>query len=101
MTPIEKLERLRNYGTRYEIAAINGVQRIRIAYTSRHSRQGLLAAVRRNGPEVVKLTGSEMITFGQRAADGGISGDWHIGFTGRTQRDAICNGELVLIGAEP
>ena len=97
-----KLERLRNRGTSYEITISDGEQTYRVAYTPRHSRDGLLRAIRSTGKEIVTALGmpdTALVHAGKRAEDGFTLEDWQIRFSGRTQRDAISNGELQWIGA--
>ena len=96
---LNRLARLYNRATCYELAAINVERRVLIAYCGRRSRSGLLAACRNRGALVIALTGSENIEFGKRASDGATMGPWQIRFTGRTERDAIMEGELEYIGS--
>lgn len=62
-----------------------------------HFVMTIVAAVDRLHDAFVKPTGDNGITWATRAADGGRMGAWTIRFTGRTQRDAIINGELPYI----
>ena len=94
-----RLARLTNRGTYYELAAILGDQRRLVAYTQRRSRSGMLAACRNRAVLLIALTGAENLQFGKRTVDGATMGDWQIRFTGRTERDAIMEGELPYIGA--
>jgi hypothetical protein len=90
-----KLTRLQNRATLYELAAIHpDGRRILIAYCGRRSRHGLLDACRGHAAALVALTGDKTIGFAPRAAGGATMGDWSIRFTGRTERDAIMEGEL-------
>jgi len=98
MTRTERLARLQNRGTYYELAAVRGEQRRLIAYTQRRSRRGMLAACRNRAVLVIALTGAEELQFGKRAEDGATLGAWQVRFTGRTERDAIMEGELPFIG---
>jgi len=101
MTLQEKLARIKNYSTRYELVAIHSDGRkVLVGYTPRRGRSGLYDMLATNGPAWVKFSGAENVTFGKRVADGAISGDWSINFSGRTQRDAICNGELPFFAQE-
>jgi hypothetical protein len=97
-----KLAAISNRYTRYEVAAIQGETRIRIAYTMRRSRPGLLEACRNNGPEIIKalaVSDSQMLMFIKANGQWVIElGSWVIRFTGRTQREAILAGELVWVG---
>lgn len=97
-TTAERLERLKYYATRYELAAINGDTRILLVYSYGRGRRAILESARKHGEKLVALTGRQSIDFAKRASDGATMGDWQIRFTGRTQRDAICSGELPWIG---
>jgi len=91
---IARLERLKHYSTRYELVAAHpDGRKILVGYT-RKGRDGLLSMMRKNGPAWVKFSGCEDIHFAKRTAEGATSGDWKVNFSGRTQREAIMNGEL-------
>jgi hypothetical protein len=95
----EKLERLRNYSTRYELAISHADgRRYLVAYSPRNNRRGLFDAVRGRGAAIVALTGADDMVFGNRAADGATVGAWTIRFTQRTQREAYIEGELSYVG---
>lgn len=101
MTTLEKLERLHNYPTRYELIAEKGDARILIGYTMHQSRHGLLSLCRQNGEKLVSFMGLDdkaEIVFLKPAKLGATMGGWSVKFSGRTQRDAISNGELAFIG---
>lgn len=101
MTTQEKLIRIRNYGTRYELVASHpDGRKVLVGYTPRRGRSGLFDMLAKNGEAWVKFSGAENITFGKRVSDGAVSGEWSIKFSGRTQRDAICNGELPFFPRE-
>lgn len=93
---LERLARLKNYATRYEIRGTNTEtgQTVLIGYTAQKSRAGILAMCRKNGAEIVARLRGDSLEFGKRAADGATLGHWRIGFSGRTQREAIIAGEL-------
>jgi hypothetical protein len=93
----QKLARLQHYATRYELAAIRGNERVLIVYTPRKNRQVLWASLRERAEAVCALTGASEVTFGKKAADGATMGEWRICFTGRTQREAIIEGELPFV----
>jgi len=95
-----QLERLtaQRLATRYELAAINGEKRILVAYCSRNNRSGLRAACSKCAQALVALTGTDMIYPNGKSADGCKMADWIIRFTGRTQREAIMQGELPYVG---
>ena len=95
---LARLEQIARYATRYEVTAQrdNG-ERVLIGYTSRRSRHGLLRLLRIHAEQVITLTGcteDTMMTAGKRASDGFRINDWALRFTGRTQRQAIIEGEL-------
>lgn len=99
MTTQEKLQRIQNRTTQYELIAIKGETRILIGYCAK-TRPGLLGMCRKNGQAVVDLccpTGAENLMFGKKAAAGATIGEWVVRFTGRTQRDAILEGELPFV----
>lgn len=85
----DRLARLKNYSTRYELLAIHRDYKVLLCYTSRRTRAGVVDAIRNRGAELVALTGSENFTFGKNATDGVRLGEWTIKFTGRTQRECI------------
>ena len=101
LTKQEKLERLRFGPTRYEIEMVSpsGAKYL-VAYTPRRSFRGLLDAVRERerGRAILRLLNfpddatAERDRASLRFSDGTI-----IRFSGRTQRDAICGGELPYV----
>jgi hypothetical protein len=97
----KKLTALQRYPTRYEIVLTNGAQAYRIAYTMRRSRHGLIVASRAAFDEIKAISGSAngWVTLGKKAADpiGITDTAWSIRWSGRTQREAISDGELVHI----
>jgi hypothetical protein len=111
MTKEEKLAQLHNRHTRYEVVVErrSGIVRERhvdaqvilLGYTMRKSRQGLLEVCRRNGQQVIDvlgITADDHLIPAKKAADGFvIGGSWQVRFTGRTQRDAIIEGEHTFV----
>jgi len=97
MTKTQQLERLRHYATRYELVAVKGDRTVLVTYTSQKSRDGIYSSAQHRGEALAKLTGTETITFAKKAKDGAEMNGWKINFSGRTQRDAICNGEHPFI----
>ena len=100
LTTAEKLARIKNYHTRYEIILAHAnYPSILVAYTSRKSFHGLLAAVRERGPKIVALLG---VTDEHKATRERttlhLGNGWLVRFSGRTQRDAILNGERPFVG---
>jgi hypothetical protein len=91
----EKLARLKNYRTRYEVAMTNGSERYLVVYMSARSFRRLLSAVQEKLEKIVAIAKADVWMDGK----GGLTaGDWKIAFTGRTQREAILGGELQFIG---
>lgn len=96
----DRLERLRHQTTRYELVMRHtktGEKR-RVCYTARRNRRGLFDAMRSNGEALVRITGAQEFTFGTGST--ATIGDWSVSFSGRTQREAISNGELRWFAAE-
>jgi len=89
-----RLSSLQNLPTRYEVSITDGNTILRVGYTAKKSRDGVIACLRRVGQEVVNFTGCGEFFTSRRAADGVMMGNWRIAFTGRTQREAIMQGEL-------
>lgn len=101
-TTLEKLSALQNYRTRYEIVAECGNKRLLIGYSPRVSRCGLLAAMQNVGPAIIQhlaIGDGDTISWHTKPRIHCLTSGWLIGFTGRTQRDAILAGELPFIGA--
>lgn len=97
-TITKQLERLKNRCTAYELAMTHPDGRsFLIRYTNRRTRSGLYNCCYQAAVAIDKVAGTDFFTPAKRAADGGTIGEWTIAFTGRTQRDAIINGELVFI----
>lgn len=100
-TQIAKLERLRFHATRYEIELTTAAgAKWLVAYTPRRNFRGPLAAVQQRGSAILRVAGmpdDATVTrdgASLRFGDGSV-----IRFSGRTQRDAISNGELPYVGA--
>jgi hypothetical protein len=88
-----KVARLVNYATKYEIILTNGPQTYLVSYTGRKSRQGLMDAIRARGLAILAITkiGADAIfTLNRATGAAELGSNWTIRFTGRTQRDAIC-----------
>lgn len=101
MTTLDKLARLQNYATRYELIATDGTQMILLCYSVRRSRQIILETLRKHGPAILQLVNAKedsAITFEKPASRGVRIGNWAFRFTGRTQREAIIAGEHPFIG---
>jgi hypothetical protein len=99
MSDAEPRTRAHRRGTQYEVVLYrrtadgNSLDAVRVGFTSRTTRQGLLAVVRSRGDEVIARCGitEEDVTAFRRDAAGrwhlDLSGSWSIGFSGRTERD--------------
>jgi hypothetical protein len=85
--------------TLYELVAECNGRSVLIAYCSRRGRRDIWNAVTSKDRvhHVIRLTGADQIAFAKKACDGGAMGQWKIRFSGRTQRDAIVNGELPYV----
>lgn len=95
-----KLARLHNRPTAYELVATSGDRSVLVAYSQSQGRSALLKCLRHREQAVVSLfnEGADPnVTFGKKASDGATVGAWTIRFSGRTQRDAIINGELPYV----
>jgi hypothetical protein len=99
-TQLAKLARIKNYSTRYELIVENDGIRHLVVYTPRRNRQGLISAIECSVAHGLSaLTGVDSITFSKRGDEpSAIVGKWRIRFSGRTQRDAIIQGELPWVG---
>ena len=95
MTVQEQLARLHRRATKYEVILVHRDHpSILVLYTGRKSKQGLLDALRRHGEHVVKLIGlSEECRVQGRSQELHFDNGWICKFSGRTQREAIVNGE--------
>lgn len=98
-TVTERLERLRNRATLYELAISRGDTAYLVAYC-RKGQRGIWDAItsKHRVHHVVALAGTQTLHFAKRASDGGTIGEWSVRFTGRTERDAIIGGELTYVG---
>jgi hypothetical protein len=94
-TTQQRLARLSNRVTLYETVATYGTQTVLVVYCGKNKTR-FFRAIAENDQErakkLVELTGAERITVGKGTVLGTI-GEWTIKFTGRTQRDAIVEGE--------
>ena len=90
MTKEEKLNRIKNRSTKYELA-VDGKY---LAGYCNHGKHNILQMLRKNLDSWLKIIKEDdVMTF----AKNGLSittGDLTIKFTGRTQRQAIIEGEL-------
>jgi len=90
MTKTEKLERLKNRATKYELAADGRY----LAGYCQHGKLNILRMLQKNGEAWAKrITKTDLITF-EKNGKMATLGPFQIAFTGRTQREAISMGEL-------
>jgi hypothetical protein len=99
---LAKLTALQNRGTAYEaiVTAPDGRKAL-LAYCSRHSFQGLCAALGRRGQSVcdwLQAGPDADATPDRKARTIAITGGGMVSWSGRTEREAIQQGELVYIG---
>jgi hypothetical protein len=101
MTAAERLAKLTNRATLYELTISNGERTYLICYSGRKSRSAIWDCVTRKGrvERIIALTGTEQITFARKASNGATMGGWAIRFSGRTEREAIGAGELASVPA--
>lgn len=100
MTKEEKLAHLHGRLTRYELTGTNGTRTILICYSVRRGRHTLLEALRQHGAIVLALVGRDANFAWERPASRGARlGEWTFRFSGRTQREAIIEGEHPFVGA--
>jgi hypothetical protein len=107
-TVAERLARLHNRATRYEVAATFGGASYLLSYTGRVSRYGLTRAwidattpaQRERIVDALGITDASPASYS--AASGWSFGDGalRIRRTGRTERDAVIEGELPRLPAE-
>lgn len=95
------LDALRNYRTRYEAALIfpDG-RRMLVAYVTRHTKAGLLDAIRARGKAILaqmpNLSDDAVMTY-SKARGFDLGNGCRVAWTGRTQRDALCGGALPYV----
>ena len=98
-TKEERLARLKNYRTRYEVVLTNGTDKYLVLYTSRRSKMGLCLAVQQRSDAVSLITNGINPWLSKRG-DTSHPGEWSVLFSGRTQREAITDGELPFASAQ-
>ena len=103
MDKIEQLRRIQNYATKYEVALeLADGRRFLVLYTGRKSLKGLVAAVRQRAEDILATAGLPNTATYRMAKGTIIIETATVRFTGRTQRDAICEGRLDrLVDATP
>lgn len=98
MTITEKLARIQNRSTLYELVAVKGDRRVLVCYCGKSvSKQW--RAVTRRGAELVSLCGVPPTQLMVYNISGKYFefGEWRITLSGRTQREAIIAGEHLFI----
>ena len=97
---LAKLTRLQNGPTRYEVVMSFAGTDMLVAYTPRKSNAGLVSAVQKQGATIVKIAGlPDDVRMTVSKGIMSIGSAVTVKFSGRTQRDAYCNGELPFVGA--
>lgn len=96
---LRKLSRIKGRATLYEVALVRADgTKVLLAYTNRTSKEGIMSAISQRALAVIAFIGHGLIDMrmypkrGTKdiAMDGGAT----VTLTGRTQRDAIIDGEL-------
>lgn len=84
---------LPRYATRYEVAATHPeLPTVVVGFTRRQSKAGLLAVMRSRGGEIIEhcqIGETDEIEFKTKPRPHARAGLWKIGFTGRTEREAL------------
>lgn len=99
MDPIlqARLSRLSGRHTRYEatlVHALTGETRL-LCYTARKNKHGLRDYINTKAEALAAFCGAHRVGPARPDFLAYLAiGDWQIGFTGRTQREAILGGEL-------
>jgi hypothetical protein len=86
--------------TRYELAMERDNQKFLVCYSARMGRHAILQSLRNRAPEVLQvgqITDDDMLTWKKPASQGAMLGNWRVYWTGRTQRQAISEGELPFV----
>ena len=94
---LAKLERIKNYSTRYEMVMTDGDVTLLVCYTPRRNRAGFLDAIRSRGLSIKNITQSEAFDL-EKDLSARLGNGWIVKFSGRTQREAIIEGEHTFIG---
>ena len=93
MTKTEQLTKIRNRATLYEVVLTHQEHRsILVGYSRKKSFQGLVDALKDSFGDVCNLFESPLMEK-VSSKQIGLPNGWFIQRSGRTQRDAICNGE--------
>ena len=95
LTTLQKLERIKNRSTKYELVAVNGDNSVKLlAGYCKRNKAGALSMLRMHADAWVKLTKDDGVV---KSGTGLKMGDWLFAFSGRTQRESIIGGELKFI----
>lgn len=99
-TQVRRLEELKNRYSRYEVVCQSPTgERYLVGYTSHPGRRGMMERARAFGQQVIARTGVDdshaaKFSGGHTRARLDLGNGWAICFTGRTERQAILEGEL-------
>lgn len=97
-----KLSRIKLYATRHELVLSHADGRkYLLCYVVNSARRNtIFSIVSERAKDLIRVVGVEnpIIHFAKRKADGATIGEWKVAFSGRTQRQAIIEGELTYIG---
>jgi hypothetical protein len=91
---LRKLDRIKNYKTRYELIVTDGEARFLVCYMSSRSMSSVVKAARERLDGIIRTTG-DVPLVGKDAEY--LPGEWRVVFSGRTQREAIIGGELRFV----
>ena len=90
-----KLTRIKNYHTRYEAIITDGTITYLLAYICGKSFSNLYRATANRVAEVNKVTNAETWIQNRKLT----AGTFEIKYSGRTQREAILDGEYPYVGS--
>jgi len=89
----ERLMALRNYSTAYEVTVSKNGETYLLGYTPRKSGPGIVRLIQRRWDVLCNFLSVEKMHLGRRTPTDIHGHGCQITFSGRTERDAICNGE--------
>ena len=90
-----KLIRIKHYATRYELILANRGDSYLVVYSSSRSRGVVFDSVHKWAQQIIAITGEDEMKM---VKGGATLGDWKVRWSGRTQREAILEGELPFVG---
>lgn len=98
---VQRLNRLRNDATLYELIAVapDGRQ-VLAGYCGRTVRR-MVSMLHQNATAWMRLTGAARVDAVPKMPKTLTLGEWTFRFSGRTEREAIMHGELPWIGDQP